>query len=390
MKKGRDKSVRNFHPWLYSGAIAGIEGDPVPGDIVKVVSSQHEFLAWGYYNSRPQIAIRLLEWSENEIIDGSWWRNKISQSILRRHHLADDRSTDSYRLVYSEGDGLPGLIVDKYSDCLVIQSLTAGIERVKEIIIEALVESLKPAGIYERSDDKVRKMEGLEPSSGLRFGKQPPGPLTIIENGLKFKVDIIAGQKTGFYLDQRLNRQKAAAYAKGLDILDGFSHTGAFSVYALNADARSVTLIESSRDSLKLAAENIEINGLDVNKAQFMAGDAFELLREFKADGRRYDMVILDPPKFARSQSNLKKALAGYKDINRLAMELTSPGGYLITFSCSGAVDYQTFQTVLFWAAVDSGKRVQILDDLYQADCHPRLATFPEGTYLTGFCCRIH
>lgn len=389
LKMGREKSARNYHPWLFSGAIAAVEDNPSPGEIVSIVDSGNVFLAYGYYNPRPQISIRLLEWDESKAIDYSWWKDKLHKSINRREKLARDAGTDSYRLVYSEGDGLPGLIVDKYADYLVLQSLTAGIERVKGNIIDILAELIMPRCIYERSEDRTRKLEGLDTTTGALWGEKPAGFITIKENDLRFHVDIENGQKTGFYLDQRRNRFQVANYAKDLSILDCFSHTGAFSIYALRAGAKSVTLIDSSRECLDLARRNIELNGQDTVDVEFVTGDAFELLRSYKDRGRKFDMIIIDPPKFARSQRNLKRALAGYKDINMLGMSLVNSGGYLATFSCSGAVDYNTFRTVLFWAAADSAKQVQIVDDLYQASCHPRLATFPEGSYLTGFLCRI-
>jgi len=291
-------------------------------------------------------------------------------------------------LIFGESDDLPGLVVDKYADYLVVQSSTAGIDRVKDSIVKALIDQMKPSGIYERSDIESRKIEGLKPRVGLLYG-DPPTQLQIMENGLKFEIDIISGQKTGFYLDQRDNRHIVAGYAKGLDILDCFSHTGAFSVYALKAGAKSITLIDSSDNCLKLAKRNIEINDFDSNRAKFIRADVFEQLRQFRDSNRKFDMVILDPPKFAKSRNHLEKALAGYKDINMLAINILKPGGLLSTFSCSGAVDYQTLRTVLFWAATDTGRQVQIIRDFHQGTDHPRLASFPEADYLNGFLCRI-
>jgi len=388
LKKGRDKSVRNFHPWIFSGAIAKVEGKSKPGDIVRVIDCKNNFLAYGYYNPKPQIQVRILDWRENAVIDDSWWHDKIAGAIAGRGQLADNKSTDSYRLIFGESDDLPGLVVDKYADYLVVQSSTAGIDRVKDSIVKALIDQMKPSGIYERSDIESRKIEGLKPRVGLLYG-DPPTQLQIMENGLKFEIDIISGQKTGFYLDQRDNRHIVAGYAKGLDILDCFSHTGVFSVYALKAGAKSMTLIDSSNDCLKRARHNIEINGFDSNRAEFFRADAFEQLRQFRDSNRKFDMVILDPPKFAKSRNHLEKALAGYKDINMLAINILKPGGLLSTFSCSGAVDYQTLRTVLFWAATDTGRQVQIIRDFHQGTDHPRLASFPEADYLNGCLCRI-
>jgi 23S rRNA (cytosine1962-C5)-methyltransferase len=389
LKKGREKSVKNYHPWLFSGAIAKVDGKPEPGELIQVCDGKGLPSAIGYYNHHSQIRVRILDWDAQAVIDKSWWRRLINEALNRRENLAGNDSANAYRLIYSESDGLPGLSVDRYDNYLVIQITTAGIERVKADVIEALVDLLHPDGIYERSEAEVRRLEGLPESSGIVYGKLPPTPITIKENGHLFDVDITAGQKTGFYLDQRENRAKIATSAKGLDVLDCFSHTGAFSVYTLAAGAKSVTLVDSSTDCLELAKRNLALNKLDISKAEYVAGDAFEVLRRFREEGRRFDMVILDPPKFAKSKSHLQKALAGYKDINMLALELLKPGGILATFSCSGLVDYETLKTVLFWAAVDTGKRVQIIEDLYQASCHPRLVTFPEGTYLKGMLCRV-
>jgi 23S rRNA (cytosine1962-C5)-methyltransferase len=389
LKKGRDKSVKNYHPWLFSGAIARVDGKPEPGEIVQGCDTTGEPLAIGYYNASSQIRVRILDWDNRATIDSDWWRKRIGEAINRRKNLADGISTNAYRLIYSESDCLPGLIVDRYDNYLVIQITTAGVERVKQDIIEVLAELFKPDGIYERSDADIRVLEGLSESSALVYGRQPPSQFTIKENGHLFEVDITAGQKTGFYLDQRDNRRKIAAHAKGLNVLDCFSHTGAFSVYTLTAGVKSVTLVDSSADCLELARRNIELNKLESAKAEYITGDAFDILRSFRENKRKFDMVILDPPKFAKNKNHLQKALAGYKDINMLGLQLLNPGGLLATFSCSGLVDYETLKTVLFWAAVDTGKRVQIIDDLYQASCHPRLVTFPEGAYLKGALCRV-
>ena len=391
LKKGREKSVRNYHSWIFSGAIAKIEGDPAPGDIVSVSDRQGEFLAYGYYNPRPQISIRVLDWDESAVIDRDWWNRKIEAAVNRRRaYFKDESETNAYRLIYSECDSLPGLIVDKYADRLVLQSLTAGTEKVKHDIAEILVESLKPSAIYERSDTESRALEGLDSVSGVLYeAKTASSPLIIIENGLKFRVDIESGQKTGFYLDQRVNRLKAAEYANGLDILDCFCHTGAFSIYALRAGAKSSTLIDSSADCLSIARENLGLNNIDSGRADIVRGDVFERLRQFREEGRQFDMVILDPPKFAKSKSHLKKALTAYKDINLLGMQLLRPEGFLVTFSCSGAIDFDTFRTVLFWASADSGRHLQIIENLGPGPDHPELATFPEGSYLHGIIGRV-
>ena len=389
LKPGRDKAVRHQHPWIFSGAIARESQPPERGGIVTVLDSKKNFLAYGYYNSRSQIRIRLLDWSEDAIFDNSWWHEKLKSAISRRAHLLEGPRTNACRLVYGESDFLPGLIVDKYADFIVIQILTAGIERVKDTIVESLKNLLAPRGIYERSDTETRTLEGLKPRTGMLSGAEPPEYVTIRENNRKFNVNILTGQKTGFYLDQRDNRQAIAAFAKGLDILDCFCYSGGFSVYALGGFAKSVTLLDSSAQSLTLARENIRINDFSETQVISIEGDVFKVLREFRGDSRKFDMVILDPPKFAPTKADLKKALAGYKDINMLAMQALKPDGILATFSCSGAVDSQTLQTVLFWAATDIGRQVQVLRSLSQGADHPRLVTFPESEYLKGFICRV-
>jgi 23S rRNA (cytosine1962-C5)-methyltransferase len=389
LKAGRDKNARQRHPWIFSGAIARVKGDIAPGEIVRVTDAAGGFVAYGFFNSRSQIRVRLLGWDEETTVDEAWWFARVSESVSRRAALAKDTGTNAYRLIYGESDFLPGVFVDKYADFLVAQFHTAGAERVKAAITAALAEKLWPRGIYERSDADSRAHEGLAPSLGTLAGEEPPEFFEIKENGLKFKIDIKSGQKSGYYLDQRDNRVAAASFAKGREVLDCFSYTGGFSVYALAGGAKSATLVESSAQSMALARENVALNGLDSGSMELIEGDVFKMLRRFRGEERKFDMVILDPPKFAPTRADLKKALSGYKDINLLAMQLLRPDGILATFSCSGAVDPQTLQTVIFWASTDAGRPAQILKTLSQGADHPRLASFPESEYLKGFICRI-
>ncbi len=389
LKPGRDKTARQYHPWIFSGAIAKASKSITPGEIVRVLSNKDDFLAFGYYNSRSQIRVRLLEWDEHKSVNDAWWFQRLKDAISCREKLLGDDKTNACRLVYGESDFLPGLIVDKYAGHIVIQSLTAGIEKVKDLIVSNLVELLSPAGIYERSDSESRALEGLSIISGSLYGEAPPEYLEILENNLKFWVDIKSGQKTGFYLDQRDNRQAVSDFAKGCEVLDCFSYSGGFSVSALSGGAKSVVMVDSSAQSLKLAGENIKLNHFESSKVESHEGDVFKVLREFRASERKFDLIILDPPKFAPSKSDLKRALSGYKDINLLAMGLLRPGGILATYSCSGAVDSQTLQTVLFWASSDLARPVQILKPLSQGPDHPRLVSFPESEYLKGFICQV-
>ena len=390
LRAGKERPVRLRHPWLFSGALGRIEAEASDGDVVDVVSAGGEWLARGYLNRSSQITVRLLTWDTEEQIDRDFWRRRLQRAIAGRAALAADPQTTAYRLVHAESDGLPGLVVDRYGDWLVAQFLTLGIERQKEAIVELLMELAEPQGIIERSDVAVRRKEGLERRSGLLAGDAPPPLVEVQEHGHRFAVDIVAGQKTGFYLDQRQNRQRVAAYAAGRETLNAFAYTGAFAVYALAAGARHVTNVESSYEALELAEHNLALNGFDPDQqAEQIAGNVFEVLRGFRDAGRQFDLAILDPPRFAETRGQVEAATRGYKDINLLALQLLRPGGILATFSCSGLVSEDLFQKVVFGASVDAGRDVQILERLSQPPDHPVLLAFPEGAYLKGFICRV-
>jgi 23S rRNA (cytosine1962-C5)-methyltransferase len=387
LKKGRDKPVRNRHPWVFSGAVQRVLGTVADGDLVRVVDHQGGYLAGGYLNRRSQIVVRLLSWREDEELDAGFWRGRLQRAIDGRSRLASDPATDAYRLVHAEADGLPGLIVDRYGDWLVMQCLTLGLARRRDLIAGLLVELVSPAGIYARDDANVRLKEGLPLESGLLAGEAPPDTLEIVENGRRFLVDVTRGHKTGFYLDQRENRQRIAAYCPGADVLNAFAYTGAFGVYATGAGARSVVNVDTSADSLAMAALNLKLNGCP--EQEMITGDAFQVLRLFRAEGRSFDVVILDPPKFAASKAQVTDASRGYKDLNLLAMQILRPEGTLVTFSCSGLVSTDLFQKIVFGASVDAGRDVQILERLGQGADHPVLLTFPESAYLKGLVCRV-
>lgn len=412
LKPGREKSVRNRHPWLFSGAIERIDRSAQDGDTVEVLAADGAWLARGYLNRRSQIQVRLLTWSQDEAIDQGFWRRRLQRAIAGRAALSADAQTDAYRLVYAESDGLPGLIVDRYGDWLVVQCLTLGIERVKSLLVELLAELCQPQGIVERSDVDVRGKEGLAPADGLLWGRLPhehaaaeaqadgsaaaprspnaPGLLQVVEHGQRFLVDLLAGQKTGFYLDQRENRRRVAAYCAGGRVLNAFAYTGGFAIHALAAGARHVTNLDSSLEALTLGERILALNGFDPDaQAEGVAGDVFQVLRAWRAAGERYDVIILDPPKFAHSQGQVERAARAYKDINLLAMQLLRPGGALATFSCSGLVSAELFQKIVFGASLDAGRDVQIVERLSQAPDHPVLLSFPEGEYLKGLICRV-
>ncbi len=388
LKKGRAKPALQKHPWIFSGAVARIVGDPADGDLVELRDAGNNFLAHGLLNRRSQIVVRLVNWQRDQVPDTAFWRRRLERALAGRSALAAYPVTDAYRLVHAEADGLPGLIVDRYGDYLVVQFLILGMERRKKDIADLLMELAAPRGIWERSDAPVRTKEGLPAVSGLLRGDSLPERLEVLENARYFLVDLTAGQKTGFYLDQRVNRQRVSTYCAGKTVLDAFCYSGGFSVYAATASAGPLTLVDSSADALALAAENLRLNKRDIAEDEFLTANVFEQLRRFRTEGRIFDVVVLDPPKFAHSQAEVSRAARGYKDINLLAMQLLSPGGILATFSCSGLVSADLFQKIVFGAAVDAGRDVQVLERLAQGPDHPILLTFPQSEYLKGLICR--
>ncbi len=389
LKPGKEKPVLQKHPWVFSGAIARVDGNPTDGDTVLVADSQGQPLACGGYNSRSQIRVRIWTWDLDEAVDAGFFAEQLRRSWERRESLRAANHTTAYRLVNAESDRLPGLVVDRYGDFIAVQFLTLAAERWRSEIVDALVQLCHPAGIYERSDVDVRRKEGLPLVAGLIWGEEPPDTVQILEHGRKFLVDIKRGQKTGFYLDQRENRRRVAQYAPDRDMLNCFCYTGGFSVYAGAAGALRIVNVDTSRDALALARRNMALNGLAVADDEYVEGDVFQVLRAYRDQGRTFDLVVLDPPKFAVSQAQVQAATRGYKDINLLAMQILRPGGILATFSCSGLVSPDLFQKVVFGASVDAGRDVQILEKLTQASDHPILLSFPESEYLKGLICRV-
>jgi 23S rRNA (cytosine1962-C5)-methyltransferase len=389
LKKGREKSLLNRHPWVFSGAIDAISGDIESGQTVDLVSANGRWLATGAFSPQSQIAVRIWSFDQDEKISIAFFRNRISRAILARTLPGTRQNFSACRLIHSESDGLPGLTIDKYGDYLVCQFLSAGAEYWKTDLVRILEEFAPCKGSYERSDVAVREKEGLSPATGILSGDCPPEPILIEENNLRFRVDVLKGHKTGFYLDQRENRAMIPEFCKGADVLNCFAYTGAFGVAALAAGAKSVTNIESNPALLDMARENTQLNGLDFSRVQNLAEDAFHTLRRFRDSRRKFDVIILDPPKFAESRSQIPKACRGYKDINLLAAKLLSPGGTLITFSCSGLMPQDLFQKIVADAARDAGRTGQIVRRLYQASDHPTALEFPEGTYLKGLICRV-
>jgi 23S rRNA (cytosine1962-C5)-methyltransferase len=395
LKRSRAKPVNQRHPWIYSGAVERLEGDPADGDpteggIVDVRDAGNNWLARGYVNRQSQIVVRLLTWEQDEQVDVDFWRARLERAIAARQALAQDPAVDAYRLVHAESDYLPGLIVDRYGDWLVVQFLTLGMERWQSAVVDLLVDLVDGVrGIYERSDVDVREKEGLEQRSGVLRGEEPPEEIEIVENGHRFLVDVRQGHKTGFYLDQRENRARLPVFCADAEVLDAFSYVGGFSVYAAAGGAKAVTLVDGSAPALDLARRNLALNELEGTEVEYVEGNVFSVLRGYRTQGRQFDVVVLDPPKLAHSGREVERASRAYKDVNLLAFQLLRPGGVLFTFSCSGAVSAELFQKIVFSAALDAGRDAQIVGHLAQGADHPVSLTFPEGAYLKGLICRV-
>lgn len=388
LKPGRERSVLNRHPWIFEGAIAAVAGTPPDGAVVDVWSAHNEWLARGTWSGKSQIRTRLWTWNADEPIDDHLIQRRTERAVAGRKTLAHESDTTAYRLVFSESDGVPGLIADHYGEYIVVQLSTIGAALRAQAIVEALVDQVQPRGVYERSDAEVRAKEGLEPADRLLWGELPSDPIEVLENGRRYLIDLVGGHKTGAYLDQRVNRRRVAAYCAGADVLSCFSYTGGFELEAAAAGARQITAIDSSAEALQAAADNYARNGVTIPIEQIV-GNVFSELRRFRAEGRNFDVIVLDPPKFVQNRSQIERASRGYKDINLLAMQLLRPGGILATFSCSGLVSADLFQRIVFGAAVDAKRDVQILERLTQAPDHPVLLTFPEADYLKGLICRV-
>ena len=390
LKKGRDKSFNRKHPWIFSGAIDSVKDIETNGETVEIISGDGKFLGYGSYSSHSQISVRVLSFNPDEKIDINFFQKRIENAIGLRKQIINDKTTNAYRIINAESDLLPGLVVDKYGDYLVCQFLSAGAEYWKKEIVEILINLFNPTGIFERSDVEVREKEGLLPSKGVLYGKQPDELIEIIENGNKFFVDVNLGHKTGFYLDQRDNRKILEQFSSGKEILNCFSYTGGFSVYAVKAGASKVINVDSSAESLTLAEKNFSLNGIDSSKYENIHDDVFKYLRKLRDTNRQFDVIILDPPKFAESVSQIDKAARGYKDINLLALKLLKKNGILFTFSCSGHIVPELFNKIIADAAADAGREVHILKYLTQSPDHTMLTSFPEGLYLKGLICKVN
>ena len=401
LKPGKEKSLKRRHPWVYSQGIAAIKGmpdkgEPASGQTVKVLAADGTFLAWAAYSPHSQIRARVWSFEAEAKIDAAWLHTQLHAAIQRRAHLRSRSS--ALRLVFGEADGLPGLVVDQYGDWLSIQLLAAGVDAWRQEIVQALVAITGCTNVYERSDAAVRQREGL-PSikgalrtnlhgNGLGNLDATPTAVAVQEDGVLYQVDIVNGHKTGFYVDQRDNRKLVADLVQRIgpqaSVLNCFCYTGGFSLAALKAGAQEVVSVDSSADALTIAATQATLNGIPAAHADWRCADVFEQLKQLQAEGKQFDMVILDPPKFAPSSHHVEKAARAYKEINLKGLRLVKPGGYLLTFSCSGAIDVDLFQKIIAGAVVDSHTDAQLLQRLAAGEDHPMRMTHPEGEYLKG------
>ncbi|MCK9400475.1 MAG: class I SAM-dependent methyltransferase [Bacteroidales bacterium] len=390
LNSGREGSLLRRHPWIFSGAIKSVEGSPVDGQTVEVFTIDRQWMARGSYSSKSQIRVRILSFNLDEHVDQDLIKNRITGAIALRKDIADLAGTNAYRLIFAESDGLPGVIVDRYDDFLVCQFLSAGAEYWKDEIVSQLKAQWPCSGIFERSDSDSRLKEGYQDSVMTLTGDAPPPLIPIKEGPLHFLVDVYNGHKTGFYLDQRQNRALLMKYAENKEVLNAFSYTGGFGIAASVGKSSHVTNVDTSQETLDLARQNFQLNEADMDNIEFIQEDVFNLLRTFRDSRRQFDLIVLDPPKFVASASQLSGGTRGYKDINLLAFKLLRPGGILITFSCSGYVKPDLFQKIVADAAIDAGREAYVLEYLSQGPDHPVALNFPEGLYLKGMVCRVN
>ena len=389
LAKGREKSLLRRHPWIFSGAIERVEGKPLSGETLDICDKGGNWLARAAWSADSQIRGRVWTFDRDEQIDQDFFVRRLQQAQQWRNVVAARDDLTGYRLIAGESDGLPGITIDRYDNFLVLQLLSAGAEFQRLNLMNALRECYPECNIYERSDVAVRKKEGLKQVTGLLHGEEPPKLLPIRENGVQILVDIKEGHKTGFYLDQRESRLAASRYVDGKKVLNCFCYTGAFGLFALQGNCKQVVNVDVSQPALDIARQNAELNGFDMSRAEFVRADVFKLLREYREQGEKFDVIIMDPPKFIENKGQLAGGCRGYKDINMLAMQLLNPGGTLLTYSCSGLMESGLFQKILADAALDAKRDVQFVEQFTQAADHPVLSTYPEGLYLKGFACRV-
>lgn len=389
LAKGREKSLLRRHPWVFSGAVTRVEGNAASGETIDVCDFQGKWLARAAFSPQSQIRARVWTFDQQESVDRDFFINRLQTAQQWRTLLAKRDDLTGYRLIAGESDGMPGITIDRFQNFIVLQLLSAGAEYQRANLVAALQHCYPECAIYDRSDVAVRKKEGLPLTQGSVVGEEPPALLPIREHGMQILVDIKEGHKTGFYLDQRDSRLAARRFAANAKVLNCFSYTGAFAVSALMGGCEHVISVDTSQAALDVASQNVELNQLDLSKAEFVRDDVFQLLRKYRDEGRKFDLIIMDPPKFVENKSQLAGACRGYKDINMLALNLLSSGGILLSFSCSGLMPIELFQKILADAALDAGRDVQFIEQYRQAADHPVIASYPEGLYLKGFACRV-
>ncbi len=389
LKKGRESSLLRKHPWIFSGAIEHVNPKPKSGETVLITNASGQPMAVGAYSGKSQIRVRVWSFDAQEKINRDFFRKRIQKALDKRRALNLQSQSNAFRLINAEADGLPGLIVDRYADFLVVQILSAGARFWKNDLIQILHEKFTPQGIFERSDSEARRKEGLHSERGLLIGKEPPDQIEIFENDLRFLVDVKNGHKTGFYLDQRENRALLRNYASDKEVLNCFAYTGGFGLAAAIGRAKRIVNVEAVGNLVEKITENVALNGFNPRIFQNIQGDVFRVLRNFVLEDYRFDIIVLDPPKFADRQSNLLKASRGYKDINMQAIKLLKPGGLLFTFSCSGLMKADLFRKIVADAALDAGRQAQILGFLHQATDHPIMLNIPESEYLKGLLIKV-
>jgi 23S rRNA (cytosine1962-C5)-methyltransferase len=388
LKAGREKSLLRHHPWIFSGAIDRVSASAEPGETVAIRSAEGRFLAYAAISPRSQIRARAWSFDEGETIDADFMKSALERAVAYRSQVVGP-DTDACRLVHAESDALPGLIIDRYADTAVIQCSSAGADYWREAYADALIATGVCHRVYERSDAEQRKLEGLAPRAGVLRGDEPPETLAVREGPARFLVDVRRGQKTGFFIDQRDNRARVRAVAHGCEVLDVFSYTGGFVVAALEGGAAHVTAVDSSADAIGRGRENMAANVLEAHRVEWQQADAFARLRALHGEGRRFDLIVLDPPKFAPTERHVARAARAYKDINLWAFRLLRPGGTLFSFSCSGAVDVTLFQSIVAGAALDAGVLGRIVARLGAAPDHPVALNFPESAYLKGLVVKV-
>jgi 23S rRNA (cytosine1962-C5)-methyltransferase len=383
LKSERDSAVRGGHPWVFSGAVERADSGIGDGDLVSVVGAGGHFLGHGYFNGRSAIRVRILSREPEREIDGGFWRERVERAVALRRGWFDDTRCNAYRLINGEGDGLPGLVADRFGACVVVQFHTLGMETRRDAVLGALRDALMPGAIVERSDLEVRRKEGLTPTPPrLLEGELPSGGVEIVENELRYRVDPLAGQKTGFFLDQRENRAAVGRLAAGRRVLNAFAYTGGFTLAALRGGATEAISVESSAPALAALQVNLALNGLDAGSHQSVGADVGDYLEQAVQSSRRFDLVILDPPAFVKQRAGLESGLKAYRRLNRQALHLLSPGGILVTACCSSHVSVEDWEGVVFMAARTEGRSMQVLRESFHPLDHPVLLQCPEGRYL--------